>query len=41
MKVSKTDYMEEIKQAYRDYKETEFGGWPFVSLELYHDANQV
>jgi len=32
---------EEIKQAYKDYKETAFGGWPFSTSEIYHDANQV
>jgi len=32
---------EEIAQAFKDYQETEFGGWPFSSSEIYHDVNQV
>jgi redox-sensitive bicupin YhaK (pirin superfamily) len=32
---------DEIKQAYKDYKETKFGGWPFSTPEIYHDADQV
>ena len=32
---------EEIQQAYEDYRETAFGGWPFSTTEIYHDANQV
>lgn len=32
---------DEIKQAYKDYEETRFGGWPFSTSEIYHDVNQV
>ena len=31
---------EEIQQAYKDYRETAFGGWPFSTPEVYHNANQ-
>lgn len=31
----------EIEQAFKDYRETQFGGWPFSSSEIYHDVNQV
>lgn len=32
--------MAEIQQAFKDYRETEFGGWPFESAEVYHEAEQ-
>lgn len=28
--------MDEIKEAYEDFNETEFGGWPFDVREIYH-----
>lgn len=31
--------MEEIKQAYEDFNETEFGGWPYKTKEIYHKPN--
>ncbi len=32
---------EGIRQAYNDYRETEFGGWPFPDAEAYHSPDQV
>lgn len=32
--------MEEVRQAYRDYEETQFGGWPFNSFEVYHGIDK-
>ena len=32
---------EEIKQAYKDFNETGFGGWPFSTSEMYHGTNQI
>lgn len=32
--------MTEIRQAYRDFQETRFGGWPFPSAEVYHAPDQ-
>jgi len=31
---------EEIEQAYRDFNETGFGGWPFSTPEVFHEATQ-
>ncbi|MCR3956651.1 MAG: pirin family protein [Gudongella sp.] len=30
---------EEIRQAYNDYQETQFGGWPFLEQEVAHDKD--
>jgi len=30
---------EEIRQAYNDYQETQFGGWPFPDQEVAHDKD--
>ena len=30
---------EEIRQAYNDYQETQFGGWPFPEQEVAHDKD--
>lgn len=30
---------EEIKQAYADYQQTQFGGWPFPEFEVVHDRS--
>ena len=30
---------EEIRQAYNDYQETQFGGWPFPDQEVAHDKS--
>lgn len=32
--------MEEVRQAYADYQQTEFGGWPFESTEVVHPPDQ-
>lgn len=32
--------MEEIKEAYRDYQATQFGGWPFPETEVYYPMEQ-
>lgn len=32
--------MDEIKKAYEDFNETEFGGWPFKSREVYHSSGE-
>jgi redox-sensitive bicupin YhaK (pirin superfamily) len=32
--------MEEIKEAYRDYQATQFGGWPFPETEVYYAVEQ-
>ena len=32
--------MEEIEKAYEDFRDTQFGGWPFEKREIYHDKNE-
>ena len=32
---------EEIREAFKDYRETQFGGWPFAEDEVYHAPEQV
>lgn len=32
---------DEIRQAYKDFRETAFGGWPFDDEEIYHAPDQV
>lgn len=32
--------MEEIEKAYEDFRDTQFGGWPFDKREIYHDKNE-